>query len=238
MSHTKPLTVGGIGATPGLDDVVSVARGHQIALDAAGSERIKKESPPPKSFEPEPASDTPAAAVTDNSSQDPWPACLSNQQARAVLITRLLSLMNGKSGVRLQLAEFLKELLNKDIIPSLPAADDRSALAAVANACKGEGITASSQQPFGAAAEAAGISPPGISAAERAAVTSGAAAAAGVGSLMIVAGRQLLTAVTAVSALSCEAAGAQVGTKGLSTAALVMDGVCRRFCTPRSSFIN
>lgn len=114
--------MGGIGATPSLDDVVSVARGHQIALDTAGSERIKKESPPPKSFDPEPAaaadaSQQSAAAVTESNGAaaagPSWPAHLSHKQARAVLFTRLLSLMNGKSGVRLQLADFLKELLNR-----------------------------------------------------------------------------------------------------------------------------
>jgi histidine ammonia-lyase len=119
--------------------------------------------------------------------------------------------MNGKSGIRLQLADYLKELLNKDILPVLPAADDMSALTAVANACKGEGSTtaAAAQQTLAAAVEAAGISLPGLSAAERAVLASGASAAAGVGSLVIVSARQLLTAVTAVSALSSEAAGAQ-----------------------------
>lgn len=219
MSHTKPLVVGGIGATPSLDDVVSIARGHLIVLDSAGSERIKKESPAPKSFQAEPASEQSTAAATDTSSQGPWPTCLTHKQARAVLITRLMTLMNGKSGVRLQLADFLKELLNKDLLPALPATHDRSVLTAVANACKGEGSTAASsngtaaaaaQQAFAAAAEAAGVSCPGISAAERAVVASGASAAAGIGCLMIVSARQLLTAVTAVTALSCEAAGAQV----------------------------
>jgi hypothetical protein len=216
MAHAKPLTVGGIGATPSLDDVVSVARGHAIALDSAGSERIKKESPSPKAFQPEPAATeqqpAAAAAATDNSSSSgPWPACLTPKQARAVLITRLLTLMNGKSGIRLQVADFLKELLNRDLIPALPATDDWSALTVVANACKGEeASTAGAASNGTAAAAAADLTPPGISAAERAVLTSGAAAAAGVGSLVIVSGRQLLTAVTAVAALSCEAAGAQV----------------------------
>jgi len=62
-----------------------------------------------KSFEAEP--DSPAGA----SSQP----CLNREQCRAVLITRLLSLMSGKSGIRLQLVEYLKDLLNKDIIPAL-----------------------------------------------------------------------------------------------------------------------
>lgn len=201
MAHAKAFNVGGIGAQPGLDDVVRVALGHLIALDPAGSERIKKESPPPKSFEAEGETETIAAAGQP---------CLSAEQARAVLVTRLMSLMNGKSGVRLQVAEFLRDLLNKNIVPAIPAADDATALAAVADACKGLGSVAGASQQLSAAVEAAGIPVPGISAAERAAISSGAAAAAGVSSLVIVGAKQLLTVVTAVAALSCEAAGAQV----------------------------
>jgi hypothetical protein len=204
MSHVKAYTVGGIGSQPGLDNVVSVARGHPIALDPAGSERIKKESPAPKAFQAEADSDGPAVAAAAST------ASLSAEQARAVLITRLLSLMNGKTGVRLQVAEFLKELLNQNIVPAVPAADDAAALGAVAGACKGLGSVAGSSQQLSTALEAAGIHAPGISAAERAAISSGAAASAGVGSLVIVGGKQLLTVVTAVAALSCEAAGAQV----------------------------
>jgi histidine ammonia-lyase len=118
--------------------------------------------------------------------------------------------MNGKTGVRLQVAEFLKELLNQNKVPALPAADDAAALDAVADACKGIGSVAAASQQLSAALEAADISAPGISAAERAAISNGAAASAGVGSLVIVGAKQLLTVVTAVAALSCEAAGAQV----------------------------
>uniref|UniRef100_A0A383VD50 Histidine--tRNA ligase, cytoplasmic n=1 Tax=Tetradesmus obliquus TaxID=3088 RepID=A0A383VD50_TETOB len=204
MSHVKAYTVGGIGSQPGLDNVVSVARGHPIALDHAGSERIKKESPAPKAFQAEADSDGQAVAAAASTPS------LSAEQTRAVLITRLLSLMNGKTGVRLQVADFLKELLNQNIVPAVPAADDAAALGAVADACKGLGSVAGSSQQLSAALEAAGIAAPGVSAAERAAISSGAAASAGVGSLVIVGGKQLLTVVTAVAALSCEAAGAQV----------------------------
>jgi hypothetical protein len=281
MAHAKPWTVGGVGATPSLDDVVSVASGHAIALDGAAAERIKKESPPPKLFEPEPVEpQTPgsskaaattaaagsaagfaaggatdvvagAAAAAAAAAGPGWPSCLSREQARAAIVTRLLSIMNGKSGVRLQLADFLKDLLNKDLLPALPAADDHAALTALADACKGLGHVIpppqpaalpalpssaadggadapaadaavggaqeqqeqqqeQAQQAFAAAVEAAGLSPPGISAGERCVLTSGAAVSAGVGALVIVAGRQLLSAVTAVAALSCEAAGAHV----------------------------
>jgi hypothetical protein len=204
MSHVKAYSVGGIGSQPGLDNVVSVARGHPIALDPAGSERIKRESPAPKAFQAEGDSDAPTVAAASSSSS------LNAEQARAVLITRLLSLMNGKTGVRLQVAEFLKELLNQNIVPALPAADDAAALGAVADACKGLGSVAATSQQLSAALEAANIAAPGISAAERAAISNGAAASAGVGALVIVGAKQLLTVVTAVAALSCDAAGAQV----------------------------
>ncbi|KAL4534964.1 hypothetical protein Ndes2526A_g05822 [Nannochloris sp. 'desiccata'] len=36
-----------------LEDVLRVVVGHQIQVDAAAAHRIKKESPPPKSFEKE-----------------------------------------------------------------------------------------------------------------------------------------------------------------------------------------
>eukprot|EP00882_Tetradesmus_deserticola_P020409 GHRQ01022049.1.p1 GENE.GHRQ01022049.1~~GHRQ01022049.1.p1 ORF type:complete len:261 (+),score=74.95 GHRQ01022049.1:176-958(+) len=209
MSHVKAYTVGGIGSQPGLDNVVAVARGFPIALDHAGSERIKKESPPPKAFQAEGDSKAPAAVAAASTTS------LRAEQARAVLITRLLSLMNGKTGVRLQVAEFLKELLNQNVVPALPAADDATALDAVADACKGLGRVAGTSQQLDAALEAAGISPPGISTAERAAVGNGAAASAGVGSLVVVGAKQLLTVVTAIAALSCEAAGAQVSCRGL-----------------------
>lgn len=202
----KVFTVGGIGQQPGLDDVVKVALGLHISLDTAGSERIKKDSPPPKSFEAEPTGQPTTAADGVQ--------YLTHEQARAVLITRLLSLMNGKSGVRLQVAEYMKELLNHSITPVIPAADDAAALSAVADACKGQGSyvngESDSQEALSAAVEAAGIQAPSVSAAERVAISSGASASAGVGSLVIVGAKKLLTVVTAIAALSCEAAGAQV----------------------------
>lgn len=211
MAH-KAFTVGGIGQQPGLDDVVKVALGLQIALDTAGSERIKKESPPPKSFETEPSGEQ---AVAADGLQ-----YLNREQARAVLVTRLMSLMNGKSGVRLQVAEFLKELLNQGVTPALPAASDAAALAAVADACKSHGSCVSNGdnglQALSAAAEIAGIQLPGVSAAERVAISSGASASAGVASLVIVGAKKLLTVIAAIAALSCEAAGAQVRLRAAS----------------------
>ena len=109
----KTLTIGGIGAQPTLDDVVKIAQGGiTVALDAAGAERIKKESPPPKSFQPEsfePASESNAAASAQ---------LLDVPQTRAVMAMRLFTIMNGRSGTRVQVAEFLVSLLTLDQVNS------------------------------------------------------------------------------------------------------------------------
>jgi hypothetical protein len=112
----KPFTLGGVGASPSIDDVVRIAQaGVAVALDPAGAERVKKESPPPKAFTPEPfdAAAAPASAAVE---------LLSAEETRAVLACRLLSLMNGRSGARLALCDFLAGMLNKGVLPALPAA--------------------------------------------------------------------------------------------------------------------
>ena len=99
----KPFSVGGIGTQPTLDDVVRVAHGQLVALDPAGADRVKKLSPPPKQFQ--------AEAWTDASSQQTASGGQLNvPQIRAIVATKLLALMNGRSGVRLQVCEFLSQV--------------------------------------------------------------------------------------------------------------------------------
>ena len=119
-------------------------------------------------------------------------------QARAVLFVRLLSLMNGRSGVRLQVAHFLRDVLNKGLLPSLPAAAaDAGVLSAVADACKGLGACCSTadapqqQQQLADALATAGLAAPGVSATERTVLESGGSASAGIGSLVVVGGQRL-----------------------------------------------
>jgi hypothetical protein len=193
MATPKALTVGGLGAAPTLEDVVRVAGGLQVALDTAGADRIKKESPPPKAFELEPDRET--AAVRGE--------LLANQHARAVVFARLLSIMNGKTGCRLQVVDFLKQLLNSGSALALRAGTEAELTNALADACKGAG------EGVDAAMQAAGIDPPpSLSAAERVVLTSGGSATAGIGALAVTWGRGLIDAATAVAALSCEAYGA------------------------------
>ncbi|PNG99410.1 hypothetical protein TSOC_014814, partial [Tetrabaena socialis] len=199
----KAFTVGGIGAQPSLDDVVKIAQGGLVvALDAAGAERVKKESPAPKSFQPEPAPAAPHA---------PQPQLLDAQQTRAVLATRLLTVMNGRSGARVQVADFIVQLLNSNVLPALPAAPlDPDVLSSLADACHGAGAALAQPAADGAAdggghppaagaagaatlAEALashGIAPPTLSAAERVALVSGCCASAGVGALAVAGGRR------------------------------------------------
>ncbi|GFR48350.1 hypothetical protein Agub_g10237, partial [Astrephomene gubernaculifera] len=233
----KAFTIGGIGAQPSLDDVVKIAQGGLVvALDAAGAERVKKESPAPKSFQPETFVPSPDAAT-------PPQQLLDVQQTRAVLATRLLTVMNGRSGTRVQVADYLVEMLNKNILPALPAASaDPEVLSRLADVCHGAGATVTPLPPSGSepssapadgnsschsgssrhppagpftgpalseALSQAGLTPPGLSGAERVVLGSGCCASAGVGALAVQGGKQLQSLATAVAALSCEALGVQ-----------------------------
>lgn len=199
----KPFAVGGIGAQPSLDDLVRVAQGQIVALDPSGAERIKKLSPPPKQFLAE-AADAAAATATEGSALDVV-------QSRAIVTAKLLVMMNGRSGVRVQLCDYLAQLLNLGLVPTLHAADSDSAvLKQLADACHGVGSTRSGGE-LAASLAAAACTAPGLSAVERAVVESGASASAGVSALTVQAAKRLVTLATAVAALSVEAVGAQVG---------------------------
>lgn len=116
-----------------------------------------------------------------------------------------------------QVCEYLAALLNAGVTPVLPAsAHDSSALRQLADACHSAGLastpSAAAPAPLADSLAAAGVTAaaPGLSAVERAVVESGAAASAGVAALTVQGARRLVTAATAVAALSVDAVGAQV----------------------------
>jgi histidine ammonia-lyase len=194
MAQAKAFLIGGIGATPTLEDVAKVAEGSvHVALDPAGAERVKKLSPAPKSFQ---AADAPAIG-SSISDQPPLAANL----ARAALATKLLQLMNGRSGARVQIAEFLVSLLNSPQLPLVlrAGAHDADVLKQIAAACYGEGLPAD------------GFEPPKLSTAEQLVLQGGAAATAGIAAVVVQASKKLLSLAAAGAALSLEALGAQVG---------------------------
>jgi hypothetical protein len=73
--------------------------GASVALDAAALDRVKKESPTPSAFKGEDeatagAADASAATACDGA------ATLTEAQARAVVLARVLSVVNGSTRVR------------------------------------------------------------------------------------------------------------------------------------------
>lgn len=202
------VIAGGAGATLSLDQVLAVVHGAQVVLDSAASQRVKKESPPPKSFQPE---QPPAEAP-------PCSSALDRQQCRAALFYKLLALINGKSGVRLAVVEALAALLNSSATPVLPAADaDAAPLASLAAFLQGVGAAASAdgaQQTAADALAAAGVEAPGLSAAERALVQDGQSVSAGTAAICVQAGKLLLAVANAAAALSAEALQADVSGQG------------------------
>jgi histidine ammonia-lyase len=128
------------------------------------------------------------------------------EHARAVVVTKLLQLMNGRSGTRLQVAEFLSALLNSGKPPALSwEREDGAVLAQLAAACYSE-----------EAAAAAGVEAPKLSPMERTVMQGGAAASAGTGALVALAARRLLSMAQAACVLSMEATGMQVCVRRLS----------------------
>jgi histidyl-tRNA synthetase len=196
----------GVGSI-GFDDVLKVVIGHvEVAVDAAAAERLKKDSPPPKAFEPDPASLHPLASPN---------SCLDAHQARAAILCKLASLVNGKSKVRVAVVQALVELLNAGVTPCLPIdSDDRAALSALAAVVQGvgEAISSAAGERLGAAEvlNAAGVTPLELSAAEKGVLCAGSCVSAGTAALCVAAGKQLLTAATAVAALTAEALRADV----------------------------
>jgi hypothetical protein len=200
----KAFAIGGVGSQPTLDDVVRIAEGIHVALDPAGYERVKKASPAPKSFQAETCDAAPSTSGTK----------LSFEQCRAVVATKLLQLMNGRSGSMVQIAEFLVALLNAGTVPSLSGQDDDAAtLRGLALACHGLGssLTAtSSDQALSDAITKLGAEAPKLSASERVVMEGGAAATAGIATLAVQGGKKMLSLASAAAALSIEAVCAQV----------------------------
>eukprot|EP00873_Tetraselmis_striata_P016208 jgi/Tetstr1/436472/TSEL_025300.t1 len=194
----KALPVGGAGAGLSLEDVTAVAAGSAaVALDSAAAERVKKESPAPKNFVAEEDGGAPAPAAVVGA--------LGGPEVRAALLFKLTSLINGKSGVRLTVAEFLAGLLNQGVTPRMPADDTgTAALAALADACKGLGATIEGK-PLSEALAAAELSAPGLSSTERTVLQAGQSAAGGAAGLLVHSTGLALALCTAVAGLACEA---------------------------------
>lgn len=201
MAAARTVFIGGVGSTLTADDVAAIAAGAAVQLDSAALERLKKESPTPKSFQP--LAQPPQALGTEQLDLDA-------RHTRATITLKLLELLQGKSKARPVLAAYLGDLLNTLPALHLPSVS-AATLRTLTLACIGIGaVEGGSLEP---ALVACQLQPPGLSAGEAAALEAGRAPGAAVACCALVASRVTLAAATAIAALAAEALKADVRTR-------------------------
>ncbi|MCA9790535.1 MAG: histidine ammonia-lyase [Candidatus Eremiobacteraeota bacterium] len=139
--------------------------------------------------------------------------CLPPDQVRAMIVLRANSLVQGFSGVRLELVEALLAMLNAGITPLVPsrgsvgASGDLAPLAHVALGLMGEGQCHHQGQnlPAAEALARAGLSPVEYEAKEALALINGTQLMTAVGGLALERAGRLLKAADIVGAMSLEA---------------------------------
>ncbi|MCS7197719.1 MAG: histidine ammonia-lyase [Candidatus Bipolaricaulota bacterium] len=138
---------------------------------------------------------------------------LPDEVARAALLFRLNSLLQGRSGVRVEIVNYLKELLNQNVIPLIPAkgsvgaSGDLAPLAHLALLLIGEG-----QAKLGArilhgreVLDELGLEPLRLAPKEGLALINGTQVTLALGFVALVRAQNLLTQAQAISALAVEA---------------------------------
>ncbi|WQF90184.1 Putative aromatic amino acid lyase, L-Aspartase, fumarase/histidase [Colletotrichum destructivum] len=156
---------------------------------------------------------------------DPLAAtCMPESWARASMLVRLNSLAGGASGIRVDIAESLKNLLNKDVVPRIPvrgsisASGDLSALAWIGALMQGktcatafsgprnvEGTAARRVMRADLALSEAGIAPVSLHAKEGLAIVNGTSVSAGVAALAAYESLNLAALSQVLTAMSVEA---------------------------------
>ncbi|KAK6221166.1 phenylalanine ammonia-lyase [Colletotrichum tabaci] len=154
--------------------------------------------------------------------------CMPESWARASMLVRLNSLAGGASGIRVDIAESLKNLLNKDVVPRIPvrgsisASGDLSALAWIGALMQGktcatafsgprdvEGTTAAAAarrvMRADLALSEAGIAPVSLHAKEGLAIVNGTSVSAGVAALAAYESLNLAALSQVLTAMSVEA---------------------------------
>jgi histidine ammonia-lyase len=141
---------------------------------------------------------------------------LAEVEARAVVAARLAGFARGGAGVRPELADAYAALLNARVTPWIPSrgsvgAADLTALAEVAAVAIGTGVVLhdGAEVPAAEALAEAGLQPIDLAPHEALAALSANALSVGVGSLAAVAAHRLAESLDLVVALSLEAVGAE-----------------------------
>ena len=133
--------------------------------------------------------------------------------ARGIMLLRVSSLARGYSGIRLSTVEKLLELLNRGVVPAVPAkgsvgaSGDLAPLSHVAAVLLGEGHALENGKPVPAAGALAraGIKPIELAAKEGLALINGTQAMTSVAALVCHDGRQLAKLADIAAAMSLEA---------------------------------
>eukprot|EP00741_Cyanophora_paradoxa_P008547 tig00001339_g8272.t1 len=212
MSEHAKVLVGNRTIT--LEDLVKVSvHNATVVLDTAALEAVRAASKPKskKGDAPDPASIS-VAMPSDSIAPPPVAADarLSERQVRAVLFTRLVTFMQARAPVGVAVCEYYADLLNRNILPVLPAvAEDEAVMDALyaATCGAGECTVAGKAAPLKDALAKAGLQRPHLEAAEQAAVKRGTATdpAAALGALVAYSARTLVEVADAVASLSAEA---------------------------------
>eukprot|EP01025_Chloroclados_australasicus_P057505 TRINITY_DN716_c0_g2_i6.p1 TRINITY_DN716_c0_g2~~TRINITY_DN716_c0_g2_i6.p1 ORF type:complete len:658 (-),score=94.26 TRINITY_DN716_c0_g2_i6:55-2028(-) len=205
MSANKSFVVGGAGTGINPEDVFQVAYEDTIplVLDPSAAERIKKESPTPKQLkllEPHPSYLHQRGKLSSApNSQLPF----SSPQARAVLFTQLYNIMEGNTKIRLQVAEFLRDLLNSKIYPEFVwESCDKIAVRRLLTILYGEGSMSGGKQFNEVMGE---ILAPKLSLGELVVIENGSAVSAAISSLCIHALKVQLESAVGIVGLTMEA---------------------------------
>ncbi|GFG08171.1 phenylalanine ammonia-lyase [Aspergillus udagawae] len=154
---------------------------------------------------------------------DPLAAtCMPESWVRASMLIRLNTLAGGASGIRIEIAESLMDLLNKDVVPRIPvrgsisASGDLSALAWIGALMQGKTSATAFSGPRDAegarrvtradvALSEAGIAPISLHAKEGLAIVNGTAVSAGVAALAAHESLHLAALSQVLTAMSVEA---------------------------------
>ncbi|KAL4892337.1 L-Aspartase-like protein [Aspergillus ambiguus] len=154
---------------------------------------------------------------------DPLAAtCMPESWARASMLIRLNSLAGGASGIRIDIAESLMNLLNKDVVPRIPvrgsisASGDLSSLAWIGALMQGKTTATAFSGPrdiegarrvtrADVALSEAGIAPISLHAKEGLAIVNGTAVSAGVAALAAYESINLAALSQVLTAMSVEA---------------------------------
>ncbi|MBI4259830.1 MAG: histidine ammonia-lyase [Actinobacteria bacterium] len=226
----------GIGTPLLLDDVVAVADGARVALavEAAGRMRASRELVERKvaagetvygvttgfgslagvRISPEQAAALQSAIVRSHATA--VGPLLSRREARAMLLLRAQVLALGYSGVRVELAERMADMLNRDLVPAVPeqgslgASGDLAPLAHLALPLLGLGEVldpgGSGTRPAAQALAEAGLEPLVLEAKEGLALVNGTQGMLAVGILAAERARRLVRAADVAAAMTVEAA--------------------------------